>query len=176
MRRKLFIIAIALLLFFGLFAGMACAETFTFPYAFSARNLDGTEVTEESLGEKELFFVHYWATWCGPCVREMPDLAAITQKYGERVGFIALLDDYSDSRNAAARITRGAGVSFTMVDANHRDFSRLLQMLQSGYVPTTILIDKNGKIVGKQIIGAYGKGYGNCIDKALKGRPEKKIT
>jgi thiol-disulfide isomerase/thioredoxin len=168
MRRKLFITVITLLLYFGLFAGMAGADTFAFPYAFSARNLDGIEVTEESLGEKELFFVHYWATWCGPCVREMPDLAAIAQKYGGRVGFIALIDDYSDNRNAAVRITKGAGVSFTMVDARHRDFSRLLQMLQSGYVPTTVLIDKNGKIVGKQIIGAYGKGYGNFIDEALK--------
>jgi threonine dehydrogenase-like Zn-dependent dehydrogenase len=55
-----------------------------------------------------------------------------------------------------------------MVNARHRDFQRLLQMLQSGYVPTTILIDKNGRIVGKQIIGAYGRGYEKFIDEALK--------
>jgi thiol-disulfide isomerase/thioredoxin len=164
MKRKVFIIAIML----TLFTVMVYAETFPFPYIFSARNLRGTEVTEKSLGEKELFFVHYWATWCGPCVKEMPDLAAIAKKYGDRVGFIALLDDYSDSRAAAVRITELSGISFTMVDANHKDFRSLLQMVQSGYVPTTILIDKNGKIVGKQIIGAYGKGYERFIDEALK--------
>ncbi|MDR0494260.1 MAG: TlpA family protein disulfide reductase [Treponema sp.] len=166
MKRILFIAAVTL--FFGLFAGTVYAETFTFPYAFTALNLNGTEVTEKSLGEKELFVVHYWATWCGPCVREMPDLAAIVQKYGDRVGFIALLDDYHDNRSAAIRITEKAGVSFAMVDARHKDFRKLLQMLQSGYVPTTVLIGKNGKIAGEQIIGAYGKGYGGFIDKALK--------
>jgi thiol-disulfide isomerase/thioredoxin len=164
MKRKSFIAVFML----TLLSGIIYAESFTFPYTFTARNLYGTEVTEKSLGEKELFFVHYWATWCGPCIMEMPDLAAITRKYSDKVGFIALLDDYSDSRNAAIKITEESGVSFTMVDANHRDFRTLLQMLQSGYVPTTILIDKNGKVVGKQIIGAYGKGYGDFIDEALK--------
>jgi thiol-disulfide isomerase/thioredoxin len=167
MKRNLFIAFIALM-FLLVFTGMSYAETFSFPYAFSAQDLNGTIVTEKTLGEKELFFVHYWATWCGPCVREMPDLAAIVQKYGDRVGFIALLDDYSSSRNTAIQITRRTGVSFTMVDARHKDFQRLLQMVQSGYVPTTILIDKSGRIVGEQIIGSYGRGYANFIDKALK--------
>jgi thiol-disulfide isomerase/thioredoxin len=167
MKRILFIAAVALTFFFG-FTGMTYAETFSFPYTFSAPDINGTVVTERSLGEKELFFVHYWATWCSPCVREMPDLAAIARRYGDRVGFIALLDDYSNGRNTAVQITRRAGVSFTMVDARHRDFQKLLQMVQSGYVPTTILIDKNGRIVGEQIIGAYGRNYGDFIEKALK--------
>jgi thiol-disulfide isomerase/thioredoxin len=166
MKRILFITSIMLMFFFSII-GMVYAETFPFPYAFSAQDINGIVVTEKSLGEKELFFVHYWATWCGPCVREMPDLAAIARKYGDRVGFIALLDDYN-SRNTAIQITKRAGVSFTMVDARHKDFQKLLQMVQSGYVPTTILIDKNGRIIGEQIIGAYGRSYGDFIERALK--------
>ena len=142
---------------------------FVFPYKFSTQDLYGNTVTEVSLGEKELFFVHYWATWCGPCINEMPDLGKIAEKYGDRVGFIALLDDYSTAKAAAIRITEASGVSFTMVDARHSDFQTLLKMVQSGYVPTTILIDSDGKIVGDQIIGAYGSGYGRFIDDALEG-------
>jgi len=124
-------------------------------------------VTEQSLGEKEVFFVHFWATWCGPCINEMPEIAKVVEKYGDRVGFIALLDDYSTATAAAIRITESSGVSFTMVDARLPDFKTLLGMVQSGYVPTSIIIDSDGKVIGGQIIGAYGGGYGDFIDAAL---------
>jgi thiol-disulfide isomerase/thioredoxin len=170
MKRKSIVAAVAVIAFVVLFTGIisAAGNTFAFPYTFSARDLYGKEVTEKSLGKKELFFVHYWATWCGPCIREMPDLAAIVNKYGSRVGFIALLDDYNANRPAAIQITERSGVSFTMVDANHSDFRNLLRLVRSGYVPTTVLIGESGKIIGEQIIGAYGKGYSAFIDEALK--------
>ena len=142
--------------------------TFTFPYIFTAADLYGKTVTEESLGEKELFFVHYWATWCAPCLNEMPELAKIVEQYGDRVGFIALLDDYGSARDAAIRIVEESGVSFTVVDARHSDFQPILKKLQTGYIPTTILIDSDGEIVGKQIIGAYGSAYSDFIDEALE--------
>jgi len=142
---------------------------FVFPYKFSTQDLYDNTVTEASLGEKELFFVHYWATWCGPCVNEMPELGKIAEKYGDRVGFIALLDDYSTAKATAIRITESSGVAFTMVDARHKDFQTLLGMVQSGYVPTTILINSDGKMVGDQIIGSYGSGYGKFIENALEG-------
>ena len=142
-------------------------NTFAFPYVFSAEDLYGAEVTEASLGNRELFFVHYWATWCGPCVREMPELASIADDYDGRVGFIALLDDYNTSRETAVLIAEKSGVGFIMVDARHSDFRQLVRMAQSGYVPTTILIGKDGGVVGEQIIGALGEGYRKLIDAAL---------
>jgi len=144
------------------------ADTFVFPYNFSAQDLYGNTVTEESLGEKELFFVHFWATWCGPCVNEMPDLAKVAEKYGDKVGFIALLDDYSTAKETAIRIAEASGISFTMVDAKNKDLQELLKKAQSGYVPTTILIDSDGNIIGGQIVGSYGSDYGLFIDKALE--------
>jgi len=154
---------------FGPFIGtvVAASNTFPFPYVFSAEDIYGKRVTEKTLGEKEIFFVHYFATWCPPCVREMPDLAAIAKKYGDRVGFIGLLDDYAENKAAAIRLAENSGVPFFMVDAEHSDFRNLLKMVQSGYVPTTILIGKDGKVIGEQIVGAYGLKYANYIDKAL---------
>lgn len=169
MKTKVTIVAFVLMFSCGLFVGTvnAAPNTFTFPYAFTAEDIYGRRVTEKSLGEKELYFVHYLATWCPPCVREIPDLATIAKKYGDRVGFIGLLDDYDDNKAAAIRLVENAGIPFILVDAEHRDFTRLLQMVQSGYVPTTILIGRDGKIIGDQIVGAYGLNYAAFIDKAL---------
>jgi len=141
---------------------------FAFPYKFSAEDLYGNTVTEESLGEKELFFVHYWATWCGPCVREMPDLARVAEEYGDRVGFFALLDDYGTARETALQIAESSGISFIMVDAKTKELQSLLKKVQSGYIPTTILIDSDGNMVGEQLVGSYGSGYSPYIDDALK--------
>ena len=124
-------------------------------------------MTEASLGEKELFFVHLWATWCPPCIAEMPELAQIANDYGDRVGFIALLEDYQRGADAAIRITEASGVPFICVDARGEDFSTLLNMLNSGYVPTTVLIGSDGGMIGEQIIGAFGEGYKWLIEDAL---------
>ena len=169
MKTKLTFAALVFMFGCGLFPNTVYAQTrtFAFPYAFTAEDLYGKTVTEKSLGEKEVFFIHYFATWCPPCIREMPDLATIAKRYGDRVGFIALLDDYKDNKAAAIRLAENAGIPFIMVDAGHSNFRTLRQMVQSGYVPTTILIGRDGKVIGGQIVGAYGLGYANFIDRAL---------
>jgi thiol-disulfide isomerase/thioredoxin len=170
MKSKKVFTAFVFVLFCSLFAVTANAapnDSFAFPFAFSAEDIYGKRVTDKSLGEKEIFFVHYFATWCPPCVREMPDMAKMAKRYSDRVGFIGLLDDFQENKAAAIRLAENAGIPFIMVDAEHKDFNKLLGMVQSGYVPTTILIGKTGKIIGDQIVGAYGLKYADFIDKAI---------
>ena len=141
-----------------------------FPLVFSATDLYGNEVTETSLGEKRLFFIHYWATWCGPCVQEMPDLARVAADYGDQVGFIALLDDYDSNLSGAKRITESAGVpsSFVMVDAKTPDLRDLLAVVQTGYVPTTVIMIGSGGIFDPPLVGAYGEAYAQILDMLLE--------
>ena len=138
-----------------------------FPFAFSAYDLYENSVTEASLGEKEIYFVHYWGTWCPPCVEEMPDIAEVAKQYSDRVGFIGLLDDYSSNRQGAINIKESAGVDFITVDAAAQGLENVLAMLQTGYVPTTVILDRNGDIIGEAIIGAYGAEYARFLDAAL---------
>ena len=144
--------------------------TSSFPYAFSAKDLYGNTVNELSLAEKELYFVHYWATWCGPCLSEMSDLAKLATDYDERVGFIALVDDYKNNAKGALRIVEGAKMphSFIMVDATLPELRELLKLVSSGYVPTTVILGSKGELLEQPLIGAFGERYAAILDSLLK--------
>jgi thiol-disulfide isomerase/thioredoxin len=144
------------------------APTFAFPFAFSTTDVYGNEVTQETLGQKEVFFVHLWATWCPPCIAEMPDLAQLVANYGDRVGFLAMLIDFDNAQGAASILESfGVPLSFLTVDALIADMRTLLEMVDSGYVPTTIIIDKDGNMIGEQIIGANIHEYVRRLDEYL---------
>jgi len=141
--------------------------THFFPFSFSAEDLYGNPVTEESVSAQELFFVYLWTTWCPSCVTGMSDLALIADYYGDRIGFITLLGDFSTARDTAIRITEGAGVDFITVDATLGDFSYLMELLNSGFIPTSILLDRYGNVVGDQIVGSGYERFKNEIQNAL---------
>ncbi|MCL1877601.1 MAG: TlpA family protein disulfide reductase [Defluviitaleaceae bacterium] len=137
-----------------------------FPFSFSAEDLYGNEVTEADLGDKEVFFVYLWATWCFSCVQGMPGLAELSGEFGDRVGFITLLSDFDNAANAAV-IKQDAGADFITVSANHDDFADLLPLLQSGFVPTSIILDLNGDVIGEQIVGGSTRSLRTAIRDAL---------
>jgi len=151
----------------GAVQGAASPEASSFPFRFTAQDLYGDTVTEAALGDKEIFFVHLWATWCPPCIAEMPELGQVVEMYSDRVGFFGLLLDYDTDRDAALRIKESSGANFLNVDANLPDFRELMRLVESGFVPTTILIDREGNVIGDQIIGARGLGYAVDLDAAL---------
>ena len=153
--------------------GAGLWKTAELPFSFTATDLYGNAVTEKSLGNKQLFFIHYWATWCGPCLQEMPELAQIASDFCDSVGFIALLDDYDSNLSGAQRIVESAGIpqSFIMVDASQREVSGLMRLVQSGYLPTTAIIDCDGNMVAEQLIGAYGDVYAVVLEYLLTNGP-----
>jgi len=139
---------------------------FVFPYEFTAVDMYGNTVTEATLGEKEVYFVYYWATWCGACVRGLPALAKIAEDYGDRVGFIGLLDDYKSNLSGARKAVENAGIpdSFIMVNARLPEVSDIYELVQSGYLPTSVIISVDD-IIG--LVGSYGEEFADYLDSFL---------
>lgn len=138
------------------------------PYEFTAEDIYGKPVTEAALGEKQVFFIHYWGTWCPPCVKEMPDLAGIARAYGDRVGFLGLVDDYASNLNGVVKIVESAEIPewFIMVDADEPSLKPLRDLVRTGYAPSTVLITQDG--VSEPLIGAFGGKYGERLDSMLE--------
>ena len=134
--------------------------------AFDTTDLQGNSVTQDVFQEADLTLVNFWGTFCGPCIREMPELQALAEEYAGRVtvlGVISDMEDLSDSdvKEEAEEITTGQGVKFANVvpQGSLKDIADSLQ-----FVPTTVIVDKDGNFVGSPVVGADIEGYKNVID------------
>jgi cytochrome c biogenesis protein CcmG/thiol:disulfide interchange protein DsbE len=85
--------------------------------------------------------MNFWATWCVPCVDEMPLLQAAHRRVGERVTFLGV--DREDFRPEAQRFLRRTGVTYA--SAYDRDGSLDARYRLRG-TPTSVFIDADGRI------------------------------
>ena len=88
--------------------------------------------------------VNFWATWCGPCIIEMPSLDALAQREGEALQVVALSQDMA-GREAVTRFFRAR--SFRALEANLDKEMAFMTALRLETLPTTILYDADGKEV-----------------------------
>jgi len=98
----------------------------------------------------------------------MPGLALIANEFSDRVGFITILLDFDDYKDAAIRITNEANAQFLTVEANDSVFRSFGHYFASGYIPETILVDVDGNILAS-IVGGNSDQYRTAIENALNG-------
>jgi len=118
----------------------------------------------------KVIVLNLWATWCGPCRREVPDYEKVRKEYADRgVEFIALTtEDPLTARNRVQKFARDFNFGFRLgwVD---RDTARTL-MNGRNVIPQTLVIAQDGRII------SHWRGYGEesgsrlreAIDSALK--------
>lgn len=128
---------------------------------FSTQDIYGEEVTEEIFKDYDLTLVNIFATWCSPCIAEMPELAMLDQNMEEKnVNVVAVCIDSLNARgeldlNALALAQQIAEVSeakfqFLVPDAAY--FNGRLANVQA--VPESFFVDCNGTVVGETYVGA----------------------
>ena len=122
--------------------------------AFETTDRDGQTVTQDVLGENVLTMLNFWEPWCGPCVREMPDLQKLSEDYADR-GF-AILGIYSTEgmESDVEAVLADTGVTYPILH-----YVDVFDSFQTGYVPTTVFLDCHGNQVGEIQIGS--KSYGD---------------
>lgn len=124
---------------------------------FQSQTLEGDAVTQEVLEGAGLTMVNIWATYCQPCISEMPDLAALHEEYAEE-GFqiVGVISDVSQAEDETAReIVNMTGADYTHIIASEDLRSGFLRIVN--VVPTTIFLDSEGKRVGETYAGSRSK-------------------
>lgn len=92
----------------------------------------------------EVLLVNFWATWCPPCIAEMPSLQALYNDYGSKVRFLFVSNE--DPTKVATFLSNN---SFDI--PVYREGSPTPNKMQSNSIPATFVIDKEGNIVISKI-------------------------
>ncbi len=123
---------------------------------------DGTEIDWKSYRGK-VVLVDFWATWCPPCVGEVPNVLALYEKYHD-AGFDVVgysLDDDLDALEAFEKernLPWRTGVHKLSMEANEKDgknYTDLCEYYGIHAIPTMILVDKDGRVLDTNARGAH---------------------
>ncbi|MEQ9404508.1 MAG: TlpA disulfide reductase family protein [Cyclobacteriaceae bacterium] len=126
-------------LYSGLITPSELTEEKFASYNFTLESMDGEKVLfSEFLGKT--VFVNFWATWCPPCIAEMPDIHDLYEEKGDEVLFVMISLD--ENKGKARAFIEKRGFEFPVYFLA----SGLPSTYQVHSIPTTYLIDKEGTI------------------------------
>jgi len=133
------------------------------PY-FELRNLDNEWVTFEDVRGENLTVIDFWATWCQPCLRSIPELNEIYLEYrDEGVGFVGISVDGPRNQSKLKPFVSSMGIVYTVVrDIN----SEVMSEMNVTAVPTLLILDDQGEVVYTH--EGYRPGDEDFIRKEIK--------
>ncbi len=122
--------------------------------AYAARGLVGADAPDFALRSNaganlrlseyqgDVVMLNFWATWCGPCRQEMPQLEKIHARY-EQAGFTLLGINVDGDPEKARRMAEDVGVSFPVLFDDEKTVSKLYDIRA---MPVTVFIDRDGRV------------------------------
>ncbi|MBI1911433.1 MAG: TlpA family protein disulfide reductase [Deltaproteobacteria bacterium] len=111
---------------------------------FNLQDLNGKTVTLESLKGK-VVFVDFWASWCPPCKKELPELNKLMDKYKDSDVVVAAINVDKNKAQAADFVSKVPNLSKKMVILHDAD-SLVISAYKAKAMPTSFVLDKNGVI------------------------------
>ena len=148
--------------------------------SFVSEDLAGNEVSDAVFADKDVTVLNVWATFCGPCIEEMPELAALSEELPDNAQVIGVVMDTPpkgdksggvwggdpDNIDLARKICREAGVEYTNILAS----GSVMEAFENvEAVPTTFILDKDGNIICKPFVGADVEAYKKAAEEYLAG-------
>lgn len=112
---------------------------------FTTQTLDNRDITLNSLRGK-VVLLNFWATWCGPCRREMPDFQRLVEKYGKD-GFVVLAVNFRESPEQINKFLQEINIDLLIgLDLN----GEINRQFEVNTYPVTYVLGRGGEILAKQ--------------------------
>ena len=135
---------------------------------FTTTDLYGNEVSQEIFAESKLTVVNVWATYCGPCIQEMPYLGELAEEYDStQVQFVGIPTDVYNQEylEYALSLVKETGADYTHLLLSEELYNWGLSDIQ--YVPTTFFVNSEGEILDT-VVGSMSKeDWKELIDSKL---------
>ena len=134
---------------------------------FETTDTDGNTVRSQDLfSQHTVTMVNVWASWCGPCVGELPELQRLNGEFAAKncaiVGVMLDGGDADGLRDGLARMQE-AGVTYTVL----LPWADVDSIFPAEYIPTSFFVDSGGHIIGDPIVGAAVNDYAPGLDAAI---------
>jgi thiol-disulfide isomerase/thioredoxin len=113
---------------------------------FSVRDLEGRVIASASLRGK-VTLVNFWATWCGPCRAEIPDLVALQAKYRDQLQVIGVSEDEA-GQDVVQRFAAAHNVNYPIVMVTP-EIETIFPGVRA--LPTSFVIDREGRLMQKHV-------------------------
>lgn len=130
--------------------------------AFEGQDLEGNTVSQEICTQSKLTMINVWATYCNPCLNEMPELGELVQEYDtsdfQLIGIVSdvLEGQDEDALAYAADLVEETGADYPHLLLNESLYGGLLAEVSA--VPTTFFLNENGEVLDV-VVGAMDKSH-----------------
>lgn len=165
-RTVLFILCLCL----GLSGCKEKAEAPEMP-AFEAATLDGGSFSSEAIADARLTMINVWATYCNPCLQEMPDLGEISKEYDstdfQLLGIVSdVIPEDEEGLALARELAETTGADYPHLLLNQELYEALLTQVNA--VPTTFFFDGEGTLLDTVVGARSGDAWRTIIDEYLE--------
>ncbi len=119
---------------------------------FSTSAINGGSYNNSMFSKAPLTMINIWATWCGPCIEELPHIQQLSKTYGGRVQVVTILFDSStDGAVETAQAIMGSiGFTVPVLRCNSSVRKAFINPYNVAALPFTFFIDSNGNVVSTE--------------------------
>jgi peroxiredoxin len=117
---------------------------------FALKTLDGREATLAGMNGK-IVLLDFWATWCAPCIEEMPNIRAVLERFGTDPRFMIVGISLDERSSDVTRMAKSLNMTWSQVVVGPD--AGVVSAYGATAIPATFLIGPDGRILARDLRG-----------------------